>query len=137
MNRIYSIVLAQESVPTVTQPSIGDPGFILYKIPQTPFTIFVLFLLPIAMVIIHVIFTLKYWKSSKNIFKVLTSLAFVPLIFLSWISINYSFIYHRLLYEVLTLYYLVWPFYTLLVLFWVIKYFKQKRAGIWEMANKC
>ncbi len=128
INTMFTYALAQEI--TVGGPVPIDPEpvstYVEYMIPQTPTTIFILFLLPIVMIITHIIFTLKYWPNSKKIFRTFTLLAFPPLILLSWQSIYFSFIWHRLAWESIVLIYAVWPFYFLLFMCWMRKYFSQK-----------
>lgn len=130
MNQIYSTALAQEliqttnQIPTPTQPPTGNntnfvpPGEMLF--------IFILFLLPIAMLIVHIIFTLKYWRDSKIIFKFLSSLVFIPLIFLSWGSIVSFSRFGLSSSESALLHYVALIYYIPLIFFWIIKYFKQK-----------
>ncbi|MEK7212419.1 MAG: hypothetical protein AAB686_01965 [Patescibacteria group bacterium] len=131
MNQIYSTALAQEliqttsQIPTETLPPTGNnTNFVP---PRDMLFTFILFLLPIAMLIIHIIFTLKYWRDSRIIFKILSSLVSIPLIFLSWGSIVSFSRFGLSSSESALLHYFVLAYYIpLFILFWIIKYFKQK-----------
>ena len=87
--------------------------------------LFILFLLPVFMVVAHVIFTIKYWERSKKSFKIWSLIAFFPLIIASFKSIQYSFWDSGIgLDDPLFIYLAVWPFYALLAIIWILKYTK-------------
>lgn len=132
-NQIYSTILAQELVQTTSQipteilpPTGNNTNFVD---PREMLFVFILFLLPIAMLIIHINLTLKYWRDSRIIFIILSSLVSFPLVFLSWGSIISFSRFGLSSSESAGVHYFVLAYYIpIFILFWIIKYFKQKRS---------
>ena len=122
---LFSVtVSAQVQVPT--EPQQGDePEYQKYTIPTSFFPIAGLILLPVFVVFIHTFMLYRFWKSEKMISKISSLIVLITLIFMSIISVHMGFIYHRIAWELVIVYYF-WTFFALVLFGWVLRYFLKK-----------